>query len=350
MVNKLSTKAKILTVLRDRAGKPVSGSRLAQDIGVSRVAVWKGIQALCESGYPIETKVPGYAMDTEKTFDFLYPWEFGENESQFRYYPNIGSTMDQARELAVQGLEAGTVIVAEKQNAGRGRNGRTWASRQGGLFCTILERPKMGLADYCLPAMFWQIAIAKVLGSICGKPALLRWPNDVYIGNRKIAGVLTELAGEGDIVKWLAIGIGVNVNNKALEGSTPGAHAPVGKIVSCADITGHTLSRRDVLLKIINEAEQLRKRSFSGTAYAQGNRLLAEEWNSIADCIGARVAVIDSGWGDTIKAAAPQFIKNRVLAKGIFAGVDPAGRCIIKSEHGKGALFFNPGPVSVSFL
>jgi BirA family biotin operon repressor/biotin-[acetyl-CoA-carboxylase] ligase len=345
MVNKLSTKAKLLTVLRDKAGEPVSGSKLAQEIGVSRVATWKGIQSLCESGYPIESKAPGYAIDPEKQFDFLYPWEFGENEARFRYFPSTGSTMDRARELAAQGFAAGTVVVAEKQNAGKGRNGRTWVSRQGGLFCTILDKPKMGLADYCLPAMVWQIAIANVLASVCGKPALLRWPNDVYIDSQKIAGVLTELAGEGDIVKWLAIGIGINVNNQAPAGQTPG-----GKTVSCADLTGHTLSRRDILLKIIGEVERVKKRSYSGTAYAQGNRLLADEWNSLADCMGARAAVIDSGWGDSVKAGTPQGVKDRMLAKGIFAGLDPAGRCIIRHEHGKGALFFNPGPVSVLFL
>jgi BirA family biotin operon repressor/biotin-[acetyl-CoA-carboxylase] ligase len=340
MVNKLSTKAKLLMVLREKAGKPVSGSALAQDIGVSRVAVWKGIQSLCESGYPIESKAPGYAMDPEKPADFLYPWEFGENEARFRYYSSTGSTMDRARDFAVQGLAAGTVIIAEKQNAGRGRNGRTWASRQGGLFCTILDRPRMGLADYCLPAMLCQIAIARVLGSVCGKAALLRWPNDVYIDNRKIAGVLTELAGEGDLVKWLATGIGINVNNQI----------PAGKTVSCAEITGHTLSRRDILLRIIGETERVRKHSYSGTAYAQGNRLLADEWNSMADCIGARAVVTDSGWGDLPRAGAAQGVKDRKLAKGIYEGIDPAGRCIIKSEHGKGSLFFNPGTVSVIFL
>jgi BirA family biotin operon repressor/biotin-[acetyl-CoA-carboxylase] ligase len=208
----------------------------------------------------------------------------------------------------------------------------------------------MGLADYCLPAMLWQIAIAHVLASVCGKPALLRWPNDVYIENQKIAGVLTELAGEGDIVKWLAIGIGIKVNNQAPQSQAPVGQATGGKTVSCADITGRTLSRRDILLKIIGEVERVRKRSYSGTAYAQGNRLLADEWNSMADCMGARAAVIDSGWGDSVKAGTSQGVKDRMLAKGIFAGLDPAGRCIIRHEHGKGALFFNPGPVSVIFL
>jgi len=322
MVNTMSTRAALLITLREKAGQPVSGSALARDLGVSRVAVWKGIQALTGAGYPIKTQAAGYTLDPETANDFLYPWEFGEQESLFRHFDSTDSTMDRAREYAERGLAGGTIITAEKQSAGRGRNGGIWASRQGGLFCTILERPGIALADYCLPAMLFQIAAARALGIICGKPVWLRWPNDLYIGKRKIAGVMTELAGEGDLINWLAIGIGVNVNNAV----------PSEKAVSCADIIGHTVSRREVLLKIMSEAEQLKQRAHSETAYAQGNRLLAAEWNALADCMGAKVAVVYA---------------NKICARGIFAGIDPAGRCIIKSENDKGALYFNPGPVSV---
>jgi BirA family biotin operon repressor/biotin-[acetyl-CoA-carboxylase] ligase len=330
-IPQVSTKARLLMALREKAGEPVGGGALAQDLGVSRVAVWKGIQALSEAGYPVETAVSGYALDPGKANDFLYPWEFGEKEPLFRFINSTGSTMDTARELAAQGLDAG-VITAERQSAGRGRNGAAWASRQGGLYCTILERPGMALADYSLPAMLFQIAVARALTSVCGKPARLRWPNDVYIDRQKIAGVMTELEGEGDIINWLAIGIGINVNNAA----------PSGRAVSCVEILGHSVFRREVLLKIINEAERLKKKAMSGTAYSQGNRALAAEWNALADCIGAKAAVVDS-------AHAPGESKGRVLARGIFAGIDPAGRCIIKSENGKGALYFNPGRVSVVF-
>ena len=241
--------------------------------------------------------------------------------------------MDLAREAALQGLPDGTVLCADKQSAGRGRNGRAWASRLGGLYCTILERPNMALADFHLPVMVFQIAVARALSSLCGKPARLRWPNDIYIDKHKIAGVMTELGGEGDAIRWLATGIGVNVNNQV----------PLERAASCAGIIGHPLSRRDVLLRILDEAKKIRAQTSSGTAYAQGNRALAAEWNSLADCVGAKLAVIYSGFEESRKEGA-------VLARGVFAGIDPAGRCIIKSESGKDALYFNPGPVSIVFL
>jgi BirA family biotin operon repressor/biotin-[acetyl-CoA-carboxylase] ligase len=329
MVN-ISTKAGLLSALREKNGDRISGGFLAGELGVSRVAVWKGVQSLIGAGYSVDASDAGYSLDPSKDGDFLYPWEFGPDEADFRYYEDTGSTMDRAREFVVR--ESRTVVVAGKQSAGRGRSGRTWASGQGGLFCTVVDsfvKPEMVLADYCLPVMAFQIAIARVVSSLCGKQAKLRWPNDVYIDGRKIAGVMTELEGEGDFINWLAVGIGVNVNNSA---SLPRA-------VSCRDIAGHKFSRRDVLLQIMDEAETIKKQTGSGTDYSQGNRLLAAEWNSMADCFGGKAAVVASAE-----------IKDRVLARGIFNGVDPAGRCVIKPEDGKGSMFFNPGPVSIVFL
>jgi BirA family biotin operon repressor/biotin-[acetyl-CoA-carboxylase] ligase len=325
--SKLSTKAMILMTLREQAGKSVSGSKLASDFGISRVGVWKGIQSLITAGYLIKTNDSGYFLDPDKNNDFLYPWEFGEKEAMFRFFENTTSTMNNARELTAQAHMTGVVAVADAQSAGRGRSGRTWASRHGGLYCSILDRPAIPLADYCMPAMLYQIAVARAVGGCCGKPAKLRWPNDIYIGGRKIGGILTELEAEGDMISWITTGIGVNVNNPS----------PSAKAVSCSEIVRHAVSRRMLLTAIINEADKLKKSAGPTMAYAQGNRYLATEWNSLADCIGAKAAIVDS----------VNMEKGRMLARGIFAGIDPAGRCIIKSQK---AMYFNPGPVSLMLL
>ena len=310
------------------------------DLGISRVAVWKGIQSLVKAGYSVDTLESGYSLDPESPSDFLYPWEFGENEPMFRYFENTGSTMDRMREYAAQGNASGTVVIAETQNAGKGRLGRSWVSEQGGLYFTVLERPvrvsPMALTDYRLPLMLHQVAVARVLGSLCGKPARLRWPNDVYIGNRKIAGLMTELAGEGDSICWLASGIGINVNNPA----------PTGGSVSCAELIGHPISRRELLLKISDEARRIKKQTDYGKAYAFGNRLLAEEWNSMADRIGASVSLMELGSADgTVRGRK----KGPPLAKGIFAGTDSVGRCLIKVEGGEGIMCFNAGIASLVY-
>jgi BirA family biotin operon repressor/biotin-[acetyl-CoA-carboxylase] ligase len=345
----LSTKARILDELREKEGAPVSGSAMAKSMGLSRTAVWKGVQALIEAGYPLSTEEKGYCLENGPE-DFLYPWEFGGRESMFRYFPVTGSTMDRAREFAEQGMPAGTVITAEKQSAGRGRNGRTWTSRQGGLFFSILERPHTALADYTLPAMIFQIAVARALSAVCGKQVALRWPNDIYLEQRKIAGIMTEVSGEGDRINWLAGGIGVNINNPV----------PSGRITSCAEICGHNVSRRDTLVMILDEIEILKHRYAPGAAYTGGNRMLAGEWNSLAEGIGGKAAVIDpahnsgrahdgqaahDGRAHDGRARGEEDGKGRIIARGIFGGIDPAGRCIIKTE--KGALHFSPGSASI---
>jgi BirA family biotin operon repressor/biotin-[acetyl-CoA-carboxylase] ligase len=244
--------------------------------------------------------------------------------------------MNRARELANQGAESGTVVIAERQSAGRGRNGRTWVSRQGGLFFTILERPRLAIADYSLFSLVLQIAVTRALSKICKKNAALRWPNDIYIDRRKIAGVTTEISGEGDLISWLSGGVGVNVNNPV----------PSAKTTSIAEVTGRHFSRRAVLQLILLEYERAKKTFASHAAYSQGSHSLADEWNSLADCIGAKAAVFEP------QKENEKSINNKVkiFARGTFLGVDPAGRCILKTDTAKGTLYFNQGSVSMTVI
>jgi BirA family biotin operon repressor/biotin-[acetyl-CoA-carboxylase] ligase len=330
---KISSKAGLLTLLREKNGSPTSGSVLAKNMGISRVAVWKTVQSLMEAGYSIETGDDGYKLDPKKEKDFLYPWEFGEKENLFFYFKNTGSTMDRARESAVLGARGGSVFTAEKQTAGRGRYGRTWVSRQGGLFFSVLERPRLTVADYTQLSLILQIAVVRSISKICGKKAFLRWSNDVYIDRRKIAGITTEVCGEGDLISWLTGGIGVNVNNPV----------PSGRAASCTEIIKRHISRREVLNKILDEIEKVKKKFASTAAYSQGNRPLAAEWNSLADCVGAKAAVFEPvANDDSIKK------REKVLARGVFKGIDPAGRCIIKTDDD--TLYFNHGSASLAFL
>jgi BirA family biotin operon repressor/biotin-[acetyl-CoA-carboxylase] ligase len=342
-----SSKAHLLSLLRERQGNPISGNVLANMIGVSRVAVWKTVQSLVESGYSIQTAENGYALHPQDEKDFLYPWEFGEKENMFFHYQETGSTMDRAREKALSGTKGGTVFTAEKQSAGRGRSGRSWVSQSGGLFFSILERPRLTITDYTQLSLIAQIAAVRVISKACGKKAALRWPNDVYIDNRKIAGISTEVLGEGDIISWLTLGIGINVNNPA----------PSEKAVSCAEIIGHTISRRTILNAILDEIETVKKTFYpaektSGVATlgvaTPGNSALAAEWNSFSDCIGAKAVVFEPE-----HKSERYSIENpgRILAKGIFSGIDSMGKCMLKIEDKKeiSPLCFNQGSVSLVF-
>jgi BirA family biotin operon repressor/biotin-[acetyl-CoA-carboxylase] ligase len=332
----LSSKALVLSLLREKQGEVASGSVLAEKIGVSRVAVWKTVQSLVDAGYLIETKETGYLLDPKNEKDFLYPWEFGERETSFYHYKNTGSTMDRARELALRGESGGIAVIAEKQSAGRGRYGRTWISRQGGLFFSVLERPNFAIADYSFLSIIMQIAVVRTINSVCGKKAYLRWPNDIYINRRKIAGITAEMLGEGNLISWHCTGVGVNVNNIS----------PSNRATTCAEVINHELSRKEIFVSILDEYEKVKNAFSSHAVYSQGFRQVSEEWNSLADCIGAKAAVFqpENNNNDfTVKT-------GKILAKGIFSGIDPSGRCIIKTESKKQNLYFNQGSVSLAFL
>ena len=333
----LSLKGRILETLRREPGVSFSGESLAASLGVSRVAVWKQAKALLAAGYPLEVGAGGYVYQKTPPLsggdDFLYPWEFGERESFFHHLASTDSTMNRAAELAAQGYPAGTVITAGEQTAGRGRNGHPWASRQGGLFFTLLERPRLCAADYFRVSLAFQIACARALTEICGKPVRLRWPNDFYAEGRKIAGLLTEFHAEGDRLSWISLGLGVNVNN-----------APHSReAANCAGLAGRPLSRQEVLLAILAEWEPLKKETASPS--------LHREWNALAACIGERALATSAATATAVtggkgKRKTPKAPQGDPLASGTFMGIDRQGRGLIKGEK----LFsFNPGGVSFSF-
>jgi BirA family biotin operon repressor/biotin-[acetyl-CoA-carboxylase] ligase len=334
-----SSKAHLLSLLRKNQGKSISGNVLAKEIGVSRVAVWKTVQSLVDSGYAIQTSENGYLLNTEDENDFLYPWEFGEKEKQFFHYQETGSTMDRAREKALQGIAGGTVFTAEKQSAGRGRSGRSWISHSGGLFFSMLERPKLTIADYTQFSLIAQIAVVRVISKVCGKKAALRWPNDVYIANRKIAGISTEVSGEGDVISWLTLGIGINVNNPV----------PSEKAANCAEIIGHNISRWQLLHDILDEIDNVKKMFYTEDIFLHENNALSAEWNTHSDKIGAK-AVVFNPEDKTQHYSIDD--PGQILAKGTFSGIDYMGKCILKNEDNteKSLLYFNQGSVSLVFL
>ena len=315
----ISVKSGILGILRGAPGAFFSGEDLAARQGVSRVAVWKAVNALRAMGYPILAGEKGYCWEPAIPDDFLYPWEFGEKESYFHHLVTTDSTMNRAAELASRGCPGGTVITAEEQSAGRGRNGRYWVSSKGGLFFTLLERPAMNAAEYFRVSLTFQIAAARSLSGICGKPVRPLWPNDLYAEGKKIAGILTEFHAEGDRITWISLGMGVNVNNRPYSGAA----------ASCASLAGRSLSRQEILRSVLTEWESEKKHIDAPTLY--------KKWNALAWGVGKKAAAVESK------------TKNRTaVADGTFSGIDERGRGILKGE-GKSRFLFNPGTVSLQF-
>jgi len=206
----------ILGCLREGTGY-VSGASIAARLGVSRTAVWKHLKQLEQMGYTFEQrKSLGYRL--KGTPDKLYPWEIrrylntkvlGRN---LHYADSVDSTNTFAFRLAMSGNEEGTCVVAESQGAGKGRLQRRWHSPHGkNLYLSVILRPAIHPSEASPLTFISSLAVYDTLAASGLEPGL-KWPNDVLIGSRKICGSLIELSTEMDRVRFVVVGIGLNVN------------------------------------------------------------------------------------------------------------------------------------------
>ncbi len=195
---------------------PVSGERLAQEAGVSRVAVWKEAQALRAKGFPIQASRAGYRLLSlpDRLEGAFLQALLRDTFPGLRvvFFPELSSTNSYVKELASRGEKEGTVILTENQTQGRGRRGRTWFSQPGkALTFSFLLRPSLSLRLSPLVGLLVALVLAQALEELGFSP-YLKWPNDLWIGERKVAGILLESSAEMEEVEWIVVGVGVNVN------------------------------------------------------------------------------------------------------------------------------------------
>lgn len=213
-------RTELLTVLREADGY-VSGQDLCEKFGVSRTAIWKGINQLKEAGYEIEAvQNKGYRLVT-------VPDTLSENElksirrtewigEEIFYFPVIDSTNTKAKQLAEEGYPAGTLVVAEQQDAGRGRRGRNWESPRGsGIFMTLMLKPDIRPDNASMLTLVAALAVAAAIRKCTGRPAGIKWPNDIVMNGKKVCGILTEMSAQIDYVNHVVVGIGINVHNES---------------------------------------------------------------------------------------------------------------------------------------
>jgi BirA family biotin operon repressor/biotin-[acetyl-CoA-carboxylase] ligase len=212
-----SSEELVLSFLAEAADDYVSGEAISDKLGLTRAAVWKHVEALRSHGYRIDA-VPARGYRLIEVPDKLTPLELRplltthDVGQVLHWYEEIGSTNDRARELAEEGAEHGEVVIAEAQTAGRGRRGRLWASpARKNLYFSVILRPDLPPARAPELTLVASVALCDALRQ-AGVQAGIKWPNDLLASERKIAGILTELAAEADRVHWVVIGAGINVN------------------------------------------------------------------------------------------------------------------------------------------
>ena len=235
----------------------ISGQEISKEFHITRAAIWKYINILREEGYNIES-VPskGYRLvalpdilSYEEIKEYLNTDFMGRN---IHYFNSIDSTNSKAKEIALEEKE-GTVLIAEEQTEGKGRMGRSWVSPKGkGIWMSIILKPNVEPMKVPKLTLVGAAAVYKALENM-GIKAQIKWPNDVLIDGKKICGILTEMSGELNMVNYVIMGIGINVNLD--EGDFP--EELKDKATSLKISTGKEISRKELTANILNEFEKL---------------------------------------------------------------------------------------------
>jgi BirA family biotin operon repressor/biotin-[acetyl-CoA-carboxylase] ligase len=292
-------KDRILKILKHNK-EIVSGQFLSEQLGVTRVSVWKHIQKLQELGYEILATANGYRL--ESCPDVPYPWEFPGWESRIIYYPQLPSTMVVAKELARNDCPNFTTVIAGRQTSGRGRLNRLWMSEEGGLYFTMVLRPDLPPVLSFRVSFLASLTLARLLRELFEIDAGVKWPNDILVNERKISGMLSELEAEADRLAFINIGVGINVNND------PSTVQP--EATSIKKILGRKVSKKDILLRYLDAFE-------SKMQTADFDRVV-QDWKQYTVTLNRDVRVVT----------------NKKVVTGRAVDVDDTGALILKCADG----------------
>lgn len=252
----MSTRTKLLALLRENIGEYVSGQKIGEELQVSRNAIWKAMNQLRSEGYEIESKASvGYRLKTKEnllTFDSIagdlrYPCDL-------RVFEEIDSTNNYAKDVEV-GLFKPLMVVSDRQTAGRGRLGRTFASPSGtGIYMTIALRPTFDLDKALYVTMAVAVAVCRAMEKVAGVRGRIKWVNDIFYKQKKVCGILTEAQSnfETGKIDKLIIGIGIN----CFPGNLPEELSDIaGPLADSAD----AFSRGKLTAEIFNETMTILK-------------------------------------------------------------------------------------------
>jgi BirA family transcriptional regulator, biotin operon repressor / biotin---[acetyl-CoA-carboxylase] ligase len=307
--------AGLLTLLAENATIVISGARIAKEIGVSRSTVWRWVERLRGLGVKVKGQ-PATGYFLERVPDILTPTMLKQRlkgslfGKRIYHFFQTDSTNRVALELGHAGEPEGAVVLAEEQTAGRGRAGRMWSSdRAAGIYLTLLLRPKLAPVQAPLLTMMAGLSTHAAVESVTGLAVDLKWPNDLIICGKKAGGILTEMHAEPGQVRFVIVGIGLNVNQEKFPGEL--AHIATSLRME----TGRTQPRMELLVRLLREFE------------SDYNRMLREGVTSIAK----RFEVISSyAHGKRVRVT-----NGTESYLGTTAGLGPEGLLQVERDDGR---------------
>ena len=284
----MSSRERILDLLRRDPGVWMSGELISRELQMSRAAVWKQINALRALGISIEAQhARGYRLlDTP---DLLLSAEVLDGVDtriiprSLELLPSTDSTNLQLRKKAEAGAEEGTVLVADQQLAGRGRLGRPWVSPPGvNLYCSLLLRPHIPVQQAPQFTFLSAVAVVDTLKAICDINAQVKWPNDILVGGAKIAGLLNEMNAETEQINYIVLGIGVNLNMTADLFPNELKYPATSALIE----TGHRVPRSRFLRKLLQQLD-----FYYCEFLEQGFAPIRQRWEQMCPIVNHRVQV-----------------------------------------------------------
>jgi BirA family transcriptional regulator, biotin operon repressor / biotin---[acetyl-CoA-carboxylase] ligase len=308
--------AQILFALRHAGGGAVSGADLSHKLGISRAAIWARIEELRSLGYEIEASPHrGYRLlhvpDLLHADDLLSLVQGNRVIGRdIQVYQETGSTNEVVDRLARAGVKEGIAVFAEAQSKGRGRLGRKWFSPAGkGLWFSILLRPDLRPQAATQLTVAAATSLARAVRQQTGLQPEIKWPNDLLLSGKKVAGILTELSAELDCIQYVVLGIGLDVNISQSE-----LPADLRKLATSLKIeTGRAFRRADLAAAIFRELDQ----DYALIAHRQFPKL-AEEWEGYCTTLGHGVRIK---------------VGERILA-GRAESLDEDGALLLRTQHG----------------
>ena len=306
----------ILRLLREHPSAFLSGEEISRRLKVTRTAVWKRMKRLRTLGYEIEASTrSGYRL--VRSPDLLTPSEINPLLTTkwigktIHYFHTIDSTNSKAYQLALGGAGEGEGVIAESQKKGRGRLGRHWFSPPFlNLYLSVILRPKIPPHQASLITLMAAVATADAIQKYSGLLPLIKWPNDILLGDRKVAGLLNEIHSEIDRIHFVILGIGVNLNMDEKMFSREIREVAT----SLKREMGQTISRKAFLQSLLGELER-----WYTIFLKEGGATVLEAWRERANIKGKRVKV--TSFGETLI--------------GVAVDVDSDGALILKMKDGE---------------
>jgi BirA family biotin operon repressor/biotin-[acetyl-CoA-carboxylase] ligase len=306
--------ASLLTLFANNATIAISGSRIAKETGVSRSTVWRWVERLREVGVRVKGR-PNTGYFLERVPDILTPDLLRQQlkgslfGKRIHHFFRTDSTNRAAMELGYTDEPEGAVVIAEEQTAGRGRAGRNWHSeRATGIYATLLLRPKISPVQAPLLTMMAGLSAHAAIQAQTGLRPDVKWPNDLVLNGKKLGGILTEMYAEPTLVRFVIVGIGINVNQERF----PAELSAIA--TSLRAETGRSQSRLELLARLLREFE---------TDY---NRFLRDGSASVTERF-AQVSSYASGKKVRVTNGNETYV-------GVTAGLRPEGLLQIRRDDG----------------